>query len=688
MIQEHHKKVEQEALQSHLRQKEPTGDGSSSGHGYIGGEHVDRGDSENIREVEPWSELDDLLFRAIEERDAASVQLLVECRVDPEKPSNEENSHISAVHLTAEIGWVDGMKYLCKVKADVNLAPKKCSSPFWVALYDSDWDILQALIRSRANTNDFNSEGVTPLIHMTSHSEAVDDFYSMQILNILLKGKADPNKPDEDGFTALHYAVKYGHQQMSCLLIKNKADINFRNRQFNEHNRHAGKTALSLAVEQADVDMVGTLLNYDADVQTALEPTSTSWILHNLIGQRYVQVRQMLMYKQNYYITGAVSFPTGGRKDLLVSGDPEALQRDLLRTASMPGSDATGRLKSLLACVELSCTDFRGRSALWKASFCGDIDKVEWLVREGADLRQTDLLSGASALQVAAQQGHNQVVQFLCEKRANLAQRDKYQVSPLYVASQFGHEDVVRFLVHHRAEVNHTTVDGATPLHIAVQQGQATVVKILLGMRADVHLVLPNGFTPLCIAVLNQRPEIVAMLIEASVEVNKAIKDPVDEMQKPPLVIAAACGHTDVVRMLARSRADLEQADPSGDTAMEVAKKAGHEAVVRVLKGTEPLDIEPAPPRAPTPGLDADAGTEEPAPAEDDNTAGCGRPICRHYIRNECNRRNCRYCHGPHCRFCRAQEVSMQGDRAWPAARGPMPTHADRADFYFRGHNR
>ena len=40
-------------LQSHLRQKEPTGDGSSSGHGYIGGEHVDRGDSENIREAAP-----------------------------------------------------------------------------------------------------------------------------------------------------------------------------------------------------------------------------------------------------------------------------------------------------------------------------------------------------------------------------------------------------------------------------------------------------------------------------------------------------------------------------------------------------------------------------------------------------------------------------------------------------------
>ncbi|OLP96122.1 hypothetical protein AK812_SmicGene21676 [Symbiodinium microadriaticum] len=538
---------------------------------------------------------------------------------DPEKPSNEATEFISAVHLTVEIGWVDGTKYLCKMRADVNLAPEKCSSPFWVALYDSDWDCLQVLIRARANTDVFNSEGVTPLIHMTSHPEAVDDFYSMQILNILLKGKADPNKPDEDGFTALHYAVKYGHQQMSCLLIKNKADINFRNRQFNEHNRHAGKTALSLAVEQADVDMVGTLLNYDADVQAALEPTSTSWILNNLVGPRYVQVNQMLFYKRNYWVPGAFNFPTGGRKDLPVSGDKEALQRDLLRTASMPGSDATGRLKSLLDCVELSCTDFRGRSALWKASFCGDIDKVEWLVRGRADLRQTDR-TGTTALQVAAQQGHNQVVQFLCEKRANLAQTDTCQVSPLYVASQFGHEDVVRFLVHHRAEVNHTTEDGATPLHIAVQEGQATVVKILLGMRADIHLALPNGFTPLCIAVHNQRPEIVEMLIEASTEVNKAIK-------------------------------------------------------------------EPAPPRAPSPGLDTGAGVEELAPAEDDNTAGCGRPICRHYIRNECNRRNCRYCHGPHCRFCRAQEVSMQGDRAW-AARGPMPTHADRADFYFRGHNR
>ncbi|CAE7228106.1 unnamed protein product [Symbiodinium sp. CCMP2592] len=144
--EEHHKKVElEEALQSHLWQKEPTGVSSTSGHGYIGGEH-DRGDSEkDIREVEPWSELDDLLFRAIEERDAASVQLLVECRVDPEKHSNEENSHISAVHLTVEIGWVDGIRYLCKVKADVNLAPEKCSSPQpgtsrFYRFYCWDWD--------------------------------------------------------------------------------------------------------------------------------------------------------------------------------------------------------------------------------------------------------------------------------------------------------------------------------------------------------------------------------------------------------------------------------------------------------------------------------------------------------------------------------------------------------------------
>ncbi|CAE7278499.1 unnamed protein product [Symbiodinium natans] len=178
---------------------------------------------------------------------------------------------------------------------------------------------------------------------------------------------------------------------MTCLLIKNQADVNFANNKYDEQNRHAGKTALSFAAEQADTDMTATLLNYGADVEAGMAPQSTFWILQNLGGPKFEQVKQMIMtmMAQSRMGFNRWVFPVSGRRDLPVSHDTEALERDLLRTASMPGSDATGRLKSLLDVVDLGCKDFRGRCALWKASFSGDIDKVEWLVRAKADLDQT-----------------------------------------------------------------------------------------------------------------------------------------------------------------------------------------------------------------------------------------------------------------------------------------------------------
>jgi Ankyrin repeats (many copies) len=54
--------------------------------------------------------------------------------------------------------------------------------------------------------------------------------YCWQIVNLLLAHKADPNKQDYSGETALYTAVHIGNFQLVELLLRNGADANIQNK--------------------------------------------------------------------------------------------------------------------------------------------------------------------------------------------------------------------------------------------------------------------------------------------------------------------------------------------------------------------------------------------------------------------------------------------------------------------------
>lgn len=132
--------------------------------------------------------------------------------------------------------------------------------------------------------------------------------------------------------------------------------------------------------------------------------------------------------------------------------------------------------------------------------------------------------------------------------------------------------------------------EGRSALDRAVQEGHADVVRLLLAAGAD-----PEGragpyheLTPMTEAAMFGRAAVVGALIDAGVSTGaQRVRSPL-----VPLVLAATCGHPDVVELLLDRGADIEDRDFKGRSPLEWAVSFGQVEAVRLLlaRGAEPTE--------------------------------------------------------------------------------------------------
>uniref|UniRef100_A0A668APN2 E3 ubiquitin-protein ligase MIB2 n=1 Tax=Myripristis murdjan TaxID=586833 RepID=A0A668APN2_9TELE len=315
-----------------------------------------------------------------------------------------------------------------------------------------------------------------------------------------------------------------------------------------------------------------------------------------------------------------------------LSAQPVEVDANLM-TAENPnesGSTVISVLEKLLA----QSTEQDNPSRLVIEAAHGSASKVRELVQKYPD--KVDIKNqGKTALQVAAHQGHMEVVKALLQANSSIEVKDEDGDTALHYTAFGNQAEIARLLLSKGASVNLLNNSMCTALHIAVNKGFTDVVRVLSEHSADVNLQDSYGDTPLHDAIAKDFRNIIEILAvvpnidftqqnnrgfnllhHAALKGNKLATEKIlararqlvdvkkedgfsalhlaalnnhrdvaeilikegrcdinirNNRNQTPLQLAVTQGHGDLVQLLVAEGADVNMEDEDGDTAMHVA---------------------------------------------------------------------------------------------------------------------
>jgi len=153
-----------------------------------------------------------------------------------------------------------------------------------------------------------------------------------------------------------------------------------------------------------------------------------------------------------------------------------------------------------------------GKITLWDAAADGNIELVKTRLANTWSKINSQDPQGKTALMEASRWGHLVVVQFLFENGADATIPNKDGSTALHVAAQNGHDSVVDYLVK-TAKVNMNAQDNQldTPLGLAAGARKVSTVSLLLSLGADRKIKNRNQRSP---ADLAGNPDVAALFKE------------------------------------------------------------------------------------------------------------------------------------------------------------------------------
>lgn len=252
----------------------------------------------------------------------------------------------------------------------------------------------------------------------------------------------------------------------------------------------------------------------------------------------------------------------------------------LQQYANIPGSTSTGTTTDRTIEID-SETESNHDTALTLACAGGHEELVDLLLNRKANIEHRDK-KGFTPLILAATAGHEKVVETLINNGADLeAQSERTKDTPLSLACSGGRYEVVELLLKYGANKEHRNVSDYTPLSLAASGGYVNIIKLLLNHGAEINSRTGSklGISPLMLAAMNGHTAAVKLLLDMGSDINAQI----ETNRNTALTLACFQGRNEVVSLLLDRKANVEHRAKTGLTPLMEAASGGYIEVGRVL---------------------------------------------------------------------------------------------------------
>jgi ankyrin repeat protein len=349
-----------------------------------------------------------------------------------------------------------------------------------------------------------------------------------EVVELLLKHKARVKTRAKYQLTPLHAAARGGHEETVELLLRNNSHIESRDSDF--------MTALHYACENGHLTVADLLLRKGANVESIGKDSKVPLILAAASG--YLQVVELL-------VTNKASFQS---------------------------------------------TDNKERNAMHWAAMNGHVEVAEFLLAQQLSVHTADT-DGLTPLHLAVIGSQLGTIEFLLTKAAKVDARCRAGRTSLHYACDGDNPDIVRLLLTASANAEaETRGDNRRPIHIAAASGSVETIGVLYQHGVVMDAQDSAGLRPLSVACHYGHVDIVKTFLSLKQPLSMPFQDRPDH--DSPLCVAAKAGHVEVVELLIRRGALVNERDECGFAPLRYAANHGHPKVLKVLigAGAELLD--------------------------------------------------------------------------------------------------
>ncbi|KAL9621124.1 MAG: hypothetical protein Q9160_004375 [Pyrenula sp. 1 TL-2023] len=337
---------------------------------------------------------------------------------------------LNAMHYFSWNGTdVEALKVLLSSGCDINVKDDRGETPLHklVSRTDLPLELLQAYLAAHAGVNVEDNDSQMPLFEVALVG-------NVEAARVLIDGGADIFDDDVDGMTALHAAAAWGHTAMVKLLLekaggkssdlKNQPDKHLRTPLY--HALQCGQAETAQYLLEALSDQPGDEINKGSrDGRTPFRKAA---------ARGYLKLVELLLEK----IDPATA----------INAKDSKLEQTSLHTASYNGQNEVVEFL-LKVGADLSATDRKGRTPL---QLCG-----EGWVKNKADSAETTLLflidsdkasaaNSKNLLFLAAMKNSVKVIERLLNAGADPNMEDEHGWTPLLIAQQYQQQEAVEAL--------------------------------------------------------------------------------------------------------------------------------------------------------------------------------------------------------------------------------------------------